>query len=116
MRSTQRKGDIAKAKAILTFTEMGFDVATLLTESAAYDILVDDGFGVWRVQVKFCGAKNRQVDLRQIHSNSMGYVVRKTQRRNYDWLYVLDGEGNQYLLKECLIGRNAVSLNVLERL
>ena len=34
MRQTQRKGDIAVAQAIATFTRMGYDVAVPLTESA----------------------------------------------------------------------------------
>jgi hypothetical protein len=45
MRTTQRKGDLATARAIARFTWMGFDVAIPLTESAAYDLVVDDGGG-----------------------------------------------------------------------
>jgi hypothetical protein len=40
MRQTQRKGDIAVAQAIATFTRMGYDVAVPLTESAPYDLVV----------------------------------------------------------------------------
>jgi hypothetical protein len=45
MRVTQKKGDIAKAKAISTFTEKRYDVAVLLTESAPYDLIVDTDEG-----------------------------------------------------------------------
>lgn len=106
MRDTQRKGDIAVAQAIATFTRMNYDVALPLTESAAYDILVDDSNGVWRVQVRFTTGK--EVDLRRIHSNSTGYVVKKTKPNAYDWLYVLDGEGKEYLIKKCLDGRRSI--------
>ena len=41
MRTTQRKGDFAVAQAIATFTKAGHDVSLPLTESAAYDIVVD---------------------------------------------------------------------------
>ncbi|HEX6389701.1 MAG TPA: group I intron-associated PD-(D/E)XK endonuclease, partial [Solirubrobacteraceae bacterium] len=85
MRDTQRKGDTATAQAIATFTAMGFDVAIPLTESAAYDLVVDDGEGLHRVQCKF--SSRRDVDLRRIHSNSRGYVVKSVARRAYDWLY-----------------------------
>jgi hypothetical protein len=30
-----------------------------------------------------------QVDLRQIHSNSRGFVVKRVPRDAYDWLYIL---------------------------
>jgi PD-(D/E)XK endonuclease len=53
VRTTQRKGDIATARAIATFTAMGHDVSIPLTESAAYDLIVDDGCELARVQCKF---------------------------------------------------------------
>jgi len=106
MRTTQRKGDIAVSQAIATFTKLGYDVALPLTESAPYDILVDDSKGIWRVQVRFTSRK--EVDLRRIHSNSQGYVVKKTQAKTYDWLYVLKPSGSEYLIKECLISRRSI--------
>lgn len=106
MRTTQRKGDIAVTIAIATFTKMGFDVALPITESAAYDILVDDLSAIHRVQVRFSGGK--EVELRRIHSNSTGYVVKKTKRDAYDWLYILKSTGEEYLIKECLVGRRSI--------
>jgi hypothetical protein len=91
VRSTRRKGDIATSPAIATFTAMGFDVSIPLTESAAYDLIADDGHQLARVQCKFASDRRRQVDLRRIHSNSSGYVVKRTPQGSYDWLYVLDG-------------------------
>ena len=106
MRTTQRKGDIAVAQSIATFTRMGYDVALPLTESAAYDIIVDDNQGLHRVQVRYTSTK--EVDLRRIHSNSQGYVVKKTKANAYDWLYVLFAKGEEYLIKECLDGRRSI--------
>jgi hypothetical protein len=51
-----------------------------------------------------------QVDLRRIHSNSSGYVVKRTAANAYDWLYVLGSDGSEYLIRECLAGRRAVNL------
>lgn len=113
MRETQRKGDIAKAQSIASFTRLGYDVGILITESAAYDLLVDDGASIFRVQVKYCGDKNGWLDLRQIHSNARGYVVKKTESKTYDWLYVLGSDGTEYLLKDCLVGRRSISLSNL---
>jgi hypothetical protein len=109
MRETQRKGDLAVAKAIHTFTAMGYDVATLITESAAYDIIVDTGDGLFRVQARYWGGGGRAVDLRRIHSNSQGYVVKKTRPGAYDWLYILTVDGKEYLIRECLSGRRCVT-------
>jgi PD-(D/E)XK endonuclease len=116
VRTTQRKGDIATARAIATFTTMGYDVSIPLTESAAYDIVVDDGTQLARVQCKFANDRRRQVDLRRIHSNSSGYVVKRILADSYDWLYVLDGSNAEYLVKECLAGRRSVTLREIDKL
>ena len=114
MRTTQRKGDIAVAQAIATFTRMGFDVALPLTESAAYDIIVDDTDNLQRVQVRYSSGK--EVDLRRIHSNSKGYVVKKAAADIYDWLYILKPTGEEYLIKECLHSRRSIRPKLEHRL
>jgi hypothetical protein len=95
---------------------MGYDVSIPLTESAAYDLVVDDGQALVRVQCKFANNHRRQVDLRRIHSNSAGYVVKRTQEGAYDWLFILDGGNEEYLIKECLAGRRAVTLRDADKL
>src|ERR1700722_17285028 len=77
-------------------TAMGLDVSIPVTESAAYDIVVDDGVRLRRVQCKYCGVARSQ-DLRQIHSNSTGYVVKLVPRDAYDWLYILCSDEREYL-------------------
>ena len=116
MRTTQRKGDIATARAVATFTAMGYDVSIPLTESAAYDLVVDDGERLARVQCKFTADRRRQVDLRRIHSNANGYVVKRAAEESYDWLYVVDGGGAEYLIEECLAGRRSITLRDTDRL
>jgi|SRR3989304_97940 len=117
MRTTQRKGDIAVSQAIASFTRKRYDVSIPLTESAPYDLVVDSGHEIKRVQVRFSSTKD--VDLRRIHSNSKGYVVKKTKTEAYDWLYILKNDGSQYLIKKCLPGRRSIRptrQNLFERL
>ena len=110
MRVTQRKGDIAVAQAIGIFTKMNFDILLPLTESAAYDLVVDIGTELKRVQVRYTSGK--EIDLRRVHSNSKGYVVKKTKENAYDWLFVVT-DSSFYLLKKCLPGRRSINLSVL---
>src|SRR5688572_9707409 len=112
MRTTQRKGDVAVAQAVVTFTRLGFDVLLPLTESAAYDLVVEKEGVLSRVQVRF--ASGGEVDLRRIHSNSKGYVVKKTPTGAYDWLYVLTQDGKEYISRCCLVGRRSVSVKSLQ--
>ena len=107
MRTTQRKGDTALTQCIATFTKLGYDVLIPLTESAPYDAAVDLGSTIIRIQIKF--SSSNEVDLRNIHSNATGYVVKKTKKNSYDWLYVLHQSGTEYLVKECLDGRRSIT-------
>lgn len=107
MRTTQRKGDIAVSRAIATFTTIGADVSLPLTESASYDLIVDYKNTLSRVQVKY--TSTNEVDLRSIHSNAKGYVVKKQLINTYDWLYVLHSSGNEYLVLECLYNRRSIN-------
>ncbi len=106
MRTTQRKGDAAVAQSIATFTKLGYDVALPITESAAYDIILDDGAMLYRVQVRY--SSSREIELRRIHTNSIGYVIKKTKMNAYDWLYVLNAAGEEFLMKKCFDGRRSV--------
>ncbi len=106
MRDTQRKGDIAVSQSIARFTKMGYDVSLPITESAAYDVIVDDGNKLYRVQVRYSGTS--EVELRRIHSNSTGYMIKKTKTNAYDWLYIYMPNGTEYLIKECLSGRRSI--------
>src|SRR3989344_1460993 len=116
MRTTQRKGDIAVSQAIARFTQMGYDVSIPLTESAPYDLIVDTGEDLKKVQVRYSSV--REVALRRIHSNSNGYVVKKTKPNAYDWLYIYKSTGEEYLIKECLVNRNSIvpTINYLIKL
>ncbi len=106
MRTTQRKGDIAVAQAIARFTRMGYDVLLPITESASYDLIVDTNKELKKVQVRYTSV--REVSLRRIHSNSNGYVVKKTKPNAYDWLYIFKSSGEEYLIKKCLVNRNSI--------
>ena len=107
MRHTQKKGDSAVAQAIATFTKLGYDVLIPLTESAPYDLVIDEGRKLQRIQVKYCSGKD--VDLRRVHSNAQGYVVKKTKENAYDWLYILKNTGEEYLIKQCISDRRSIT-------
>ena len=111
-RSTQRKGDIALSKFIAYFTEQGYDVLLPLTESAAYDLVVDIENILWRVQVKY--SSTIEIDLRSIHSNSQGYVVKKMKNNTYDMIAVYHPEQGLFIKKECLTGRRSIRLSQLD--
>lgn len=106
-RVTQRKGDLAVAQAIATFTKLGMDVSLPLTESAAYDLIADFNNALHRIQVRF--SSDKEVGLRRIHSNSKGYVVKRPRENAYDWLYVYNPAEGEYLITRPLTNRNTIT-------
>lgn len=110
MRITQRKGDIATSRALATFTAAGWDVSIPFTESAAYDLIVDAEGSLYRVQVKYCGTQDGEVDLRGAHTNASGHVKKKTLKDSYDWLYIYRSDGLEFLIQECLVGRTSITV------
>lgn len=107
-RSTQRKGDTAAARAIFVFTELGYDVAVPLTESAPYDLIVDTGDQLVRVQVKY--TSRSEVDLRNVHHTAKQRVVKKYERGAFDWLFVYWPAHGDYLIKTSLAGRCSIRM------
>lgn len=111
MRFTQRKGDTAVSQAIATFTKIGYDISIPLTESAPYDLVIDVNGLLKRVQVRY--STSGDVDLRRIHSNSKGYVVKKAPKGAYDWLYIYKGStGEEFLIIQCPFGRRSIKPGV----
>ena len=57
--NTKKQGDIGLGQAIGYFTSLGFTVSVPLTDSQEYDLIVDNGFSLNRVQVKRCTYKRK---------------------------------------------------------
>jgi len=79
------------------------------TESAPYDLVVDDGTGLFRVQTKYTSKNNGYVDLRCIHTNSTGYVVKSYKQNSYDWLFIYTESGRVFLVKDDLFGKTTIT-------
>lgn len=98
---------MAVAKTIAAFTELGYDISLPITECAAYDLIVDIGSELKRVQIKYCGVASGEVGLRHIHSNSGGYVIQRPCIDAYDWLVVL-WQNQLWISKESMAGRTTI--------
>lgn len=103
---TQRKGDIGVAQAIATFTRMGMNVFLPIGEGLAYDFVVDNDGALFRVQARY--TSGRAVELRRVYSNTKGSFAKKVPEGAYDWLYVLNGANEEFLIKENLAGRSSI--------
>lgn len=102
-RNSKKKGDAGLGAAIAHFTLMGLCVCVPLTDSQDYDLVVDVGDKLARVQVKTTAYKNDagnySVSLSMKGGNSKAnFVHRRGDEMVYDYLFILTESGSTYLI------------------
>ena len=114
--NSSRQGDIGEARAILEYTKMGYVVSRTLFDSAKYDLIIDDGESLKRVQVKTSNSKDGDaylVNLRTVISHKrISSSYRKRQYNDYDILFVLTSDNRCWSISVNDLGNaeTAVSL------
>ena len=102
-RNSKKQGDVGLGVAIAWFTEGGHTVCIPLTDSQAYDLVVDFQGMLARVQVKTSRAKNQYgrftVALRTVGGTKSSWgKIKKFDPEAVDFLFVLTDEGVKYLI------------------
>lgn len=95
------QGDEGLGIAIAYFTRVGLKVAIPLTDSQRYDLIIDDGQRLQRVQVRTTTMKRGRgyvVHLRTIGGNKSQVITRAFDPSDYEWLFVVCGDGTAYLI------------------
>ena len=97
-----RQGDIGEARAIYEYTKMGYTVARTIFDSAKYDLIVDKGGELTKVQVKTTQRKNPQgnpeVGLRTTGHNRSGYTCMSPKDGDYDELFIFSDDGRCWVI------------------
>lgn len=116
-KNSRRQGDVGTAMAVSYFALRGYTVSIPLSDSQPYDLLVDDGEKILRVQCKTTAKKisplSWRVELRTI-SNTRGreLTIRKFSRLSCDILFVVTGDGDCYSFPaEKFDGKGLLTLN-----
>jgi hypothetical protein len=76
-------------------------VAIPLTDSQPYDLIIDDGSGLARVQVRTTTKKegrNYYVKLATIGGNKTQVITRPFDPTDYEWLFVVCGDATAFLI------------------
>ena len=118
--SARAQGDIGEARAIYEFTKMGYMVSIPTSVHCKYDLVVDDGERLLRVQVKTSQHQKKsgtfEVNLSQTSTKYMEGRIHQFQKvkrsRQFDILFVLTGDDNVWILPEDKIeGNFSILLN-----
>lgn len=102
-KNTRKQGDVGLGLAIAYFTRQGYSVSVPLTESQRYDIIVDDGENLYRVEVKTTRYRKEGQSFAVMLSTQGGNQSwngekRKFSARDADYLFVTTSEGSNYLI------------------
>lgn len=114
--NTKKQGDIGLGSAIAYFTSLGWTVCIPLTDSQDYDLIVDDGASLQRVQVKTTKFRphglSYEAALKTSGGNRSGKgKVKKFDPSKIELLFILTEDGTRYLIpSHDLAGNTTVSL------
>ena len=117
-----KQGNLGEARAIYEYTKMGYTVLKPLTDSDKYDIVIDTGEQLLKVQVKTSRYKAKSyssynktgytVNLATRGGNTTKNTIRSRQDGDYDMLFVLIETGRCWSIPIEAIGDARTSINV----
>ncbi len=98
---TKSKGDLGEAMVIAECLRRGYKVAIPFGDDWRYDIIVDRGFGLDKVQIKYTESDGQVIKVRtssrgnSIAKDGVKYVEKKYTAEEIDWLAVYDKTSNR---------------------
>ena len=104
----KKQGDLGVARAVYEYTRLGYTVLAPLSDSDKYDLVVDDGEKLLRVQVKTSRQNNAtmnhtskgrtgySVNLATRGGNTKNNVIRRREDGDYDLLFILLEDGRAW--------------------
>lgn len=114
----KNQGNLGVARAIYEYTRMGYSILFPLNDSEKYDLVVDTGVGLKRVQVKTSShrvGKNNdrfEVSLASRGGNTKQHTMRGRHEDDYDWLFALVDTGQCWSIPTTAFAGVATSLSV----
>jgi hypothetical protein len=115
-KNSKHQGNVGLGAAIAWFEENDFRISIPLTDSQDYDLIVDDGNRLYKVQVRttyhLAYEKIYQVHLKVNGGNRSGVgKVKRLVETDVDLLFVLTETGEQFLIP-CseITARNHINL------
>ena len=101
-KNSKKQGDAGLGKAICWFVLHGYNVSIPLTDSQDYDLVIEDGSSLAKVQVKYTTYNARG----HYHANLSVKGGNRTSRGRIkvfdptlaDYVFVVTGEGTEYFI------------------
>ncbi len=120
MLKSKEKGDIAVGNAIRYFISNGYEVCLPIGDKRDYDLVVEKGGLLSRVQVKYAGISSRGdciAGLRITGGNQSFNYTKKYKQNAFELLFVYTGRNDTYLIPwENVLCRNEISIENIKYL
>jgi hypothetical protein len=117
----KKQGNLGVARAIYEYTKLGYTVLVPLSDSDKYDLVIDTGINLVKVQVKTSNCKARSykynktgwaVNLATKGGNTTKNSVKGRQPTDYDLLFVLTADSRCWSIPTVELGTAQHSINV----
>jgi hypothetical protein len=97
---TKYKGDTATTFIIYKLTSMGFFVSTPISENAPYDLIVDTGEKLYKVQVKYRKGSNGSSEIpeKTTWSDSNGSHSKYISETDFDFFAIVNENYDKFAL------------------
>jgi hypothetical protein len=95
------QGDAGMGVAIAYFSRIGVRIGIPLTDSQPYDLMIDDGGKLSRVQVRTTTVREGRshvVGLKTVGGNKTQLITKTFDPTAYEWLFVVCGDATAYLI------------------
>jgi hypothetical protein len=95
------QGNAGLGIAIAYFARIGVHVGIPLTDSQPYDLMIDDGQQLARVQVRTTTVREGRsyvVGLKTVGGNKSQVITKVFDPSAYEWLFVVCGDASAYLI------------------
>ena len=113
-KNTRVQGNAGLGVAIAYFSRIGVAVGIPLTDTQPYDLMIDNGGELARVQVRTTTSKRGNqysVSLKTIGANSTKVVTKLFDGAAYEWLFVVCGDATAYLIPTgAITARHSIQL------
>lgn len=113
-KTNKEKGNIGLGEAISYFTRMGYVVSIPLNDTQKYDLIIDMGDMVCRVDVKTTTEKSKNgvyiVDLRTNGGNQSRYINESFDNTKLDYLFIFTEEDTWYIPTKSIKSKRSINL------
>lgn len=111
----KKQGDMGMCYAIAYYSKLGWTISIPVTDSQDYDLIVDTGTKLLKVQVKTTSQISDHgiyiVSLKTCGGNKSGYTIKTFENNQSDLLFVLTSHGDCYSIpRDAITSKSTISL------